>query len=127
MAATKKYVARKDLGKPIDGFFKKLPPATKPIADALRALVEKTAPKSATASIKWGQAFWEHGGKPMVIIGAHKAHVNLILAGPATTYPDPDGLLSGEGTNGRRLVLKSLDDLPKAEVIAWLKLAARRS
>ena len=67
-------------------------------------------------------------GKQMVCaINAHKAHLNLILAGPPETFTDPKGLLEGEGTTGRRLRLEPGDTIPVASVKGWLRAAAERA
>jgi hypothetical protein len=68
--------------------------------------------------------FYSIGDAMMAGIGAHKAHVNLILSGPPGTYKDPKGLLSGEGKTGRHLEVRSLDELPRAAVQRWLRTAA---
>ena len=109
----------------VDGFLAKQPPPLRAILDALRALIEEAMP-DATTSLKWGMPFYARGKAMVVAMGAHKAHVNLLLPGPPGTYPDPDGLLQGDGKSGRRLVLTTLDELPRAKVRAWLKIAAKR-
>src|SRR5688572_20952848 len=88
-AAAKKPPPRADFGKPVDGFFAKQPPHLRPILDALRKLVEEAAP-DAQASLKWGNAFYTLNGKMLFGLSAHKAHVNLILAGPADAFDDPE-------------------------------------
>jgi hypothetical protein len=118
--------SRADFGKPVDGFFAKQPPHLRPIVDELRKLVEQAAP-AAQSSLKWGNAFYTLNGKMLCGISAHKAHVNLILAGPADAFADPEGRLSGEGTTGRHLRLTSLDELPRAAVRGWLRAAAGRA
>lgn len=114
---------RADFGKPIDTFFDKQPGPLRSVLLELRKLVQAAAP-DATSSIKWGMPFFEIGGKMFVALGAHKAHVNLILAGPPGAFKDPEGKLTGEGKTGRHLKLTSLADLPKAEVKGWLATAA---
>ncbi|HVZ71157.1 MAG TPA: DUF1801 domain-containing protein [Polyangia bacterium] len=121
--APKMYAARADLGAPIDGFFAKQPPALRAVLEELRALVEAAAP-DATSSIKWGMPFYTLGRGMMCALGAHKSHVNLILSGPPGTYADPEGRLEGTSKLGRHLKLRSLDELPRASVRAWLKTAA---
>ncbi|MBI2393643.1 MAG: DUF1801 domain-containing protein [Deltaproteobacteria bacterium] len=69
--------------------------------------------------------FFELGGNMMCALGAHEAHVNLILSGPPDAFADPDGLLSGEGKLGRHLELTSVDDLPRTKVRGWLRTAAK--
>ncbi|MBL8627481.1 MAG: DUF1801 domain-containing protein [Myxococcales bacterium] len=124
--ARKKPAPRADLGKPIDGFFKRQSAALQPIARALRALIESAAPE-ARSSIKWGMPFFMIGDSMVCAIGAHKAHVNLILSGPPGTFSDPDGLLSGDGKTGRHLKLTASDTLPTAAVRGWLRTAVARA
>ncbi|HEU4383086.1 MAG TPA: DUF1801 domain-containing protein [Anaeromyxobacteraceae bacterium] len=116
-------VPRADFGAPIDGFFAKQPADLRAILEALRRLVEEAAP-DAESSLKWGMPFYTVGGAMMCALGAHRAHVNLILSGPPAAYADPRGLLSGEGKTGRHLKLGSLDDLPRSAVRGWLRTAA---
>jgi hypothetical protein len=121
-AARAMTARRVDFGAPIDGFFAKQPPRLRPILEALRKIVEEIAP-DATASIKWGMPFYSVGGSMMCALGGHKSHVNLILAGPPGTFDDPEGRLGGEGKTGRRLTLRSLDELPRTAVRAWVRRA----
>jgi len=115
--------ARADFGERIDGFFKKQPPHLRAILEELRRLVEEAAP-DAVSSLKWGMPFFTVNGSMMCSLGGHKAHVNLILMGPAAAFDDPDGRLSGTSANGRHLRLTSLDELPRAAVRHWLRVAA---
>ena len=124
--AARPVARRADFGAPIDAFFAKQPPATRPILDALRAMVEEAAPK-ATATLKWGMPFYELGGETLCAIAGFKAHVNLILPGPPGTYADPDGLLEGDGKTGRHLKLRAIEDLPRAAVRGWLRTAVARA
>lgn len=125
-APRKKPAPRADLGKPIDGFFKRQAAALQPVARALRALIESAAPE-ARSSIKWGMPFFMIGDSMVCAIGAHKAHVNLILSGPPGTFSDPDGLLSGDGKTGRHLKLTANDTIPTAAVRGWLRTAVARA
>jgi hypothetical protein len=124
--AAKKFAARADLGAPVDGFFARQPPALRPITDALRALIEATVP-SAVSSIKWGMPFYTLDGGMMCAIGAHRSHVNLILAGPPGSFDDPEGRLTGDGKTGKHLKLQSLEDLPRAAARAWIATAAKNA
>jgi hypothetical protein len=121
-----KWGERADLGAPVDGFFARQPPELRAILETLRDEVERAAPE-AVGAIKWGMPFYTLGGEMMCALGAHKAHVNLILAGPPGTFADPDGRLAGEGKTGQHLKLRSLDELPRAAVRGWLKAAAARA
>lgn len=124
--AARKYTVRRDLGAPIDGFFRKQPAPMRAILEELRKLVEAAAPE-ARSSIKWGMPFYMIGDEILCALGGHRAHVNLILSGPPGTFSDPDGLLSGDGKTGRHLKLTSLDDLPHEHVRGWLRQALIRA
>ncbi len=120
----KKPAQRTDFGAPIDGFFVKQPAHLRAILEELRKLVEDAAP-DAEASLKWGMPFYTVGGTMMCALGGHKSHVNLILSGPPGAFVDPERHLSGEGTTGRHLKLKTLGDLPRDTVRGWLRTAAQ--
>jgi hypothetical protein len=114
---------RADFGRPIDSFFDKQAPALRAVLVELRRLVEAAAP-DATSSIKWGMPFFQIDGKMFVALGAHKAHVNLILSGPPGAFKDPSGRLTGEGKTGRHLKLANVSELRRDEVRNWLATAA---
>ncbi len=115
---------RTDLGAPVEGFFARQPPALREILEALRAEIARAAP-GAVAAIKWGMPMYTLDGVMMCALGAHKAHVNLILAGPPGTFSDPNGLLVGDGKTGKHFKVRALADLPRAAVRGWLKTAAK--
>lgn len=119
-----KPAPRADFGAPIDAFFDKQPAHLRAILEALRRIVDEAVP-DASSSIKWGMPFYELNGKMMCALGAHKAHVNLILSGPADAFADPDGLLTGDGKLGRHMKLTSLEELPRARVKSWVQTAAK--
>lgn len=128
-AAAKKPTAKKpakraDFGAPVEGFFARQPPTLRPILEELRALVAEAAP-DAVATIKWGMPVYSIGGTMMCMLGAHKAHVNLVLHGPADAFADPEGRLAGESENGRHLKLTSIDELPRRELKGWLRTCAK--
>jgi len=123
-APAAKWGARADLGKPVDGFFARQPPELRAILEALRVEVERAAP-GAVGAIKWGMPFYTLDGEMMCALAGHKTHVNLILAGPPGTYADPAGRLEGAGKTGKHLKLRTLAELPRAAVRAWLKTAAK--
>jgi len=122
-APAKKLAPRADFGAPVDAFYAK-PSPMQPILLAIRALVDQAVP-DATSSLKWGQPFYELDGATVCAVGGHKAHVNLIFSGPPGTFTDPDGLLLGDGKTGRHLKLTTLDGLPRAQILGWLRTAAR--
>jgi hypothetical protein len=114
---------RADFGAPIDAFFERQPPALRAILDELRGLIDDVAP-DAQSSIKWGNPWFSIDGGMFCALTAHKAHVNLILYGPAEAFADPDHRLAGEGATGRHLKLKDVSEIPREEVRAWLQTAA---
>jgi hypothetical protein len=124
--APKKPAPRADLGAPVGGFFAKQPPPLRAILEDLRALVAEAAPE-VTSAIKWGMPFYTLGGETVCALAAFKAHVNLILPGPPGTYPDPDGLLEGDGKTGKHLKLRPGVDFPRAAIRGWLQISAKRA
>ena len=121
--ATRKPAPRADFGAPIDRFFQKQPPRLRAILEELRRLVEEAAP-DARSSIKWGMPFYTVNGTMMCALGGHKAHVNLVLAGPPSTFADAEGRLLGDGGTGRHLKVTTLAELPHESVRRWLRTAA---
>jgi hypothetical protein len=123
-SAPRKPAPRADLGASIDGFFTRQPPHLRPLLEELRRLVEEAAP-GAESSIKWGMPFFSVNGAMICALGAHKAHVNLILSGPPDAFADPEGRLTGEGKTGRHLKLTGLEELPREAVRGWLGTAVQ--
>jgi hypothetical protein len=121
--AARKMAPRADLGAPVDGWYARQPQPQRAIADALRALIHEAAPE-ASGSLKWGMPFCSLGGGMMCAVAGFKAHVNLILAGPPGSFDDPAGRLEGDGKTGRHLKLRTLDELPRRDVLGWLRVAA---
>jgi hypothetical protein len=68
--------------------------------------------------------FYAIDGAMFCALGSHKAHVNLIMAGPPAGFGDPEGRLEGSGRGGRHLKVTSLDQLPRAAARGWLRAAA---
>jgi hypothetical protein len=122
--AARRFAPRADLGAPVDGFFRKQPSPLREILEELRRLVDEVVP-GAVSAIKWGNPFYTLDGTTICALGAHKSHVNLILAGPPGTFDDPHQRLSGEGKTGRHLKLTSLAQLPRDEVRGWLRSATK--
>lgn len=114
---------RADFGGAVDAFFERQPPELRAVLDELRALIAQVAP-DATASLKWGMPWFSVEGEMMCSLTAHKAHVNLVLVGPPDAFPDPDGLLRGEGKGGRHLQIRPGAELPRVAILAWLETAA---
>ena len=115
--------SRADFGAPIDSFFRKQPPHLRAALEELRRLVEAAAP-DARSALKWGMPCFTVAGRMMCMLGGHRAHVNLVLVGPQETFADPHGLLAGSSRGGRHLKVRSLDEIPRARVRAWVRAAA---
>ncbi len=125
MARAKQAGPRADFGAPIASFIAKQPPAHKKILVELRKLIEATAP-DVESQLKWGMPHYTIGGRMFAATGAHKAHVNLIMFGVGKSFVDPKGLLDGEGEIGRHLKLRSVDEIPRADVKRWLAMSAKQ-
>jgi len=128
-APVRKVPPRADFGAPIDEFFTKQPPHLRAILEELRKLVDEAAP-DATSSLKWGMPFYTLGTSMksmMCALAAFTEHVNLILSGPPGSFPDPKGLLEGDGKTGKHLTLRTVTDIPQAAVRACLRTAAERA
>jgi hypothetical protein len=89
-------------------------------------LVEKAAP-DAQSSLKWGMPCFSVAGSMMCMLGGHKTHVNLVMVGPEGTFTDPQGRLEGGGKDDRHLKLRTLDELPRAAVLKWVRAAAKHA
>jgi hypothetical protein len=120
MCATSK---RADFGAPIEDFFDKQPPALRAILEELRTLILDAAP-DAQSSIKWGNPFFTVDGVMICALTAHKAHVNLVLAGSPDAFVDPDHRLTGASDSGRHLKLTDVSQIPRESVREWLRTAA---
>jgi hypothetical protein len=93
------------------------------ILDELLALILEAAP-DAQSSIKWGNAFFTLDGRMMCALTAHKAHVNLVLSGPAETFSDTEHRLTGTTEAGRHLRLTDVSEIPRDAVLNWVHTAA---
>jgi len=102
------------------------PEPLRPIVETLRKLIQEAAP-DAESSLKWGMPFYTVAGGMMCAVGGHRSHVNLILSGPPGTYADPGGRLEGEGKTGRHLKLRTLDDLPRGEIVSGSRGRGQRN
>jgi len=114
---------RADFGAPIDAFFEKQPPTQRAILEELRGLILEAVP-SIQSSIKWGNPFFTLDGAMVCALTSHKAHVNLVLAGPPTAFDDPEHRLTGESDNGRHLKLTDVSQIPRESVLGWVRTAA---
>lgn len=114
---------RADYGKSPALALNRMNPTLRPIAEKLQKLIEAAAP-DAKAALKWGQPVYSIGTKMMAVIGTHKAHVNLVVVGPAKGFKDPKKLLGGSSQGGRHIKLTNVKDVPSADVRSWVKTSA---
>jgi hypothetical protein len=114
---------RADFGTPIEAFLEKQPVALRAILDELLALIKEAAP-DAQSSTKWGNAFFTVDGAMMGALTAHKSHVNLVLSGPPEAFSDPAHPPTGTSENGRHLKVTDMTEIPRDEVLDWVRTAA---
>ena len=111
---------RKDLGAPVDGYFKDQPPDKRALLEKLRALVEKGVP-GADASIKWGVPFYQRNGKNVCSLAAFKEHVGINFFASPAVLVDPGKKLEGEGKGMRMLKVRRAEDIDSASITRWLR------
>jgi hypothetical protein len=108
--------------KTVDNFAAALPPEQQEIIKTLRAIIKEVVPK-ADEAIKWAQPVFSSDG-PMIFIRAAKAHVTLgFWRGAELT--DPKGLLEGDGSRMKHIKIKSVKDVNKTQITAWIKQAMK--
>ena len=111
---------RKDLGAPVDSYFKQQPPEKRALLEKLRALVAKGVP-DADASIKWGVPFYQRNGKNVCSLAAFKEHVGINFFASPAVLADPGKKLEGEGKTMRMLKVRRPEDIDSASILRWLK------
>ena len=75
------------------------------------------------SSCKWGNPFFAVDGTMICALTAHKAHVNLVLAGPPDAFTDHDHGLTGASDSGRHLKLTDVSQIPRESVLDWVRTA----
>lgn len=111
---------RKDLGAPVDGYFRDQPPDKRALLEKLRALVDRGVP-GADASIKWGVPFYQLNGKNVCSLAAFKEHVGITFFASPTVLVDPGKRLEGESKGMRMLKVRRGEDIDSASITRWLK------
>jgi hypothetical protein len=107
----------------VEDYILKLPLEQAQIAEALRDLILSASPRM-EEQIKWGKP-WFGCGKLTCYIAAAEDHVTLGFAEGAQ-LTDPAGILTGTGKNMRHVKLKSLKDIKRKQLTAWIKEAIKR-
>ena len=98
----------------IDAYVEKKNPGLKPVADAVRALVRKTVPKSREAINPWGIPTFEWNGT-LCYLMVGKNHVTFGFP-RGTSLRDPTKLLQGTGKNLRHVKLREISDVHDANL-----------
>src|SRR5436190_3662080 len=98
----------------IDAYVEKKNPGLKPVADAVRALVRKTVPKSREAINPWGIPTFEWNGT-LCYLMVGKNHVTFGFP-RGMSLRDPTKLLQGTGKNLRHVKLREISDVHDANL-----------
>jgi hypothetical protein len=99
----------KEALKIIDAYLRAKNPALMKLANELRRVVRKTAPKSREAVNAWGVPTFDFYG-PFCILMVGKNHVTFGFT-RGSSLSDPAGLLEGTGKNLRHVKLKTAEQL----------------
>jgi hypothetical protein len=99
------------------------PPRNQKLIRALRAFVERTAPKL-TESVKWGNGCWLKGTAPVAYVYSAPDHVQLGFFRGAS-LADPRHLLEGKGEYVRHVKVRKSVDIDAAAFGALLRQAGK--
>ncbi|WP_207496934.1 DUF1801 domain-containing protein [Aridibaculum aurantiacum] len=107
----------------IENFLQSLPEEKRKVALKLREVILK-AHAGIGETIKWGQLTFVAGKSNIAFIYTYKTvdYVNLGFL-KATSLLDPNNLFEGTGTGMRHIKVKTVKDIPTAQVKAWVKEA----
>jgi hypothetical protein len=107
----------------VDAYIRAKNPKLRPVAQGLRALVEKAAPKLKEGVNAWGLPMFDSGGAfGYFTIGNN--HVTFGLYSGAS-LDDPEMLLEGTGKNLRHVKLRTMEDLSRHGLQKLVKSAVR--
>ena len=112
---------RADKGKPVGPWIRKLKPDKRAIAERLQRIVLGAVP-GMISELKWGMPCYSKAGMVCFIMVARE-HVTFGFYQGAK-LKDPKGLLSGSGKGIRSLKLRSLNEIPAADLKGFVKAAA---
>ena len=109
--------------KAIEDFLNKLPEEKREPAIKLREMFLKADPRI-TEAIKWRNLTFVNGKKNIAFIYTYKTvdYINLGFL-QATSLSDPKQLFEGTGAGMRHIKIRSIKDIPVAQVKAWIKEA----
>jgi hypothetical protein len=107
----------------VDAYVRAKNPKLEPVAQGLRALVKRSAPKVEEGMNAWGLPMFDSSGAfGYFMIGA--SHVTFGLYN-GTSLDDPEKLLEGTGKNLRHVKLRRMEDLKRAGLSKLVKSAIR--
>jgi hypothetical protein len=109
--------------KPVFAYIAGLPQPQRDIAESVDALAAKTLP-GLERSIKWGMSYYGVGDGWCFSCGGFAGHVKLMFVNGAALEPVPPVTPVAMGKATRGVELKSMDDLDKRQVAAWMKQVA---
>jgi hypothetical protein len=106
--------------KTIEGFIEAQDDWRGDAAREIDAIVREAAPQ-AVGSIKWAQPVYEQGG-PFAFLKINKAHLTFGFW-RGTELTDPDGILEGKGDRMKHVKFRSMADIDRDQIAAWVKEA----
>jgi hypothetical protein len=104
----------------VDHFIFTAPSEYRVILNLLRDIIANTVP-DIKEEFKWNMPVYR-AKKLCCYISTHKDHINLGFY-KGTTLSDPDQLLEGTGKDLRHYKIRTLKDVKKKNIAAWLKEA----
>jgi hypothetical protein len=119
----KRAVCGDVLAREVEDYIMKLPLEQAQIAESLRDLILSASPRI-EEQIKWGKP-WFGCGKLSCCLAAEDGVVTLSFA-EGVELTDPDGLLTGNGKAMRSIKMKTLKDIKRKQLIAWIKEAIKQ-
>jgi hypothetical protein len=121
LAPAKKYGPRRDLGAPVDGYLRGLPPDQRKLIEALRAVVRKTVPQ-VEEGLRWGMPVYSKDG----LICYLRTRPDYATIGFYTVVGEGDPRLEGSGT-GRHHNVRSIKEVDERRIAAWIREALAKN
>ncbi len=112
-----------DGDKPVFAYIASLPQPQRGIAESVDALAAKTLP-GLQRSVKWGMSYYGVGDGWCFCCGGFADHVKLMFVNGAALEPVPPVTPVAMGKSTRGVELRSVSDLDKPQIAAWMKQIA---
>ncbi|MFZ5786030.1 MAG: DUF1801 domain-containing protein [Acidobacteriota bacterium] len=124
MEAGKASSAKATVGdRPVFAYIASLPQPQRGIAERIDALAAKTLP-GLQRSVKWGMSYYGVGDGWCFCCGGFAGHVKLMFVNGVTLTPVPPVTPVAMGKSTRGVELRTVDDLDKRQIAAWMKQVA---